>query len=505
MGAWIIIYLNNSFVIVLLDSQDHDNSILKYFSSKVIICSMSELLKSSLEYCLNKFRPEFADLRFFHRNILNIIIQDGKANRIFSRESYGVCARVLLNSAWGFSVVNDLSKESLIKILNDAVSMANASSSLLTERGSVKEVKSIVDEVEFPVKINPRDIAIEDKVKELMQVEKEMREYDNRIVNTVLTYSEAIDEEVVVNSFGTFTSQKITRVILSCLVVTREAGILQRASEVDAGTEGYEVVKRFIDKQLHIKAAERAVKLLSAKTPPAGKFTVVLDPSVVGLLVHEAFGHNSEADHVLSGTSILEGKLGRRVASNSITIIDDSTIPRAFGSYKYDSEGVPGTKRIIVENGILKGFLHSLETAAKFNVEPNGSARADTHLNRPIVRMSNTYIAPGDWRFEEIIEDIKEGIYCKEAQWGYVFPERGQFTCNVDESYMIRNGEVCEMLRNVSFGGLTLEFLKNADAVGKDFELADKGMCGKQGQRMFVSGGGPHIRVRNVVVGGYRW
>ncbi len=465
---------------------------------------MIDLMRRVLDEIASQYRPEFMDLRAFRRLSLSVVIQDGRADRVLSRELWGACARALIDGAWGFSAINDTSEEALRRILSEAARMARASSRRLTERGAVAEVKPSVDDVELPVKIRPEDVPIEDKVRELMEVEGEMRKYDPRIVNTVLSYGEAVDEEAVVNTQGTEVRQRITRTTISAFVVTREAGVLQRGSEVEAGTQGYEVVKRFIDQEMHVKACERAVKLLSAESPPAGKFTVVLDPSVVGLLVHEAFGHNSEADHVLSGESILAGKLGEQVASPLVTIVDDSTMEGAYGSYKYDSEGTPGRRRVIVEQGILRGFLHSLETAAKLGMEPNGSARADTHLWRPIVRMSNTFIEPGDWTFEEMIEGIREGIYCKASRWGYVFTEKGQFTCNVDESYMIRNGEVCEMLRNVSFGGLTLETLKNVDAVGRDFVLADKGMCGKGGQGMFVGGGGPHIRIREVVVGGRR-
>jgi len=461
-------------------------------------------MRGVLDKYIEKYRPEFMDLRVFKRLSFSVVIQDGKADKVLSRELWGACARALIDGAWGFSAINSTSREDLERILSEAARMAKASSKRITERGVVAKVKPVVDDVELPVKIKPENIAIEDKVHEFLKIEEEMRKYDARIVNTVLSYNDSVDEEIVVNSLGTEVRQKITRTSISAFVVTKEGEILQRGTEVEAGTQGYEVVKRFIKENKHLKACERAVKLLSAEKPPAGKFTVILDPSVVGLLVHEAFGHNSEADHVLSGESILSDKLGKRVASPLVTIIDDSTIEGAYGSYKYDSEGTPGRKRVIVKNGILKDFLHSLETAAKLNMEPNGSARADTHLWRPIVRMSNTYIAPGDWKFEEMIEDVKEGIYCKASRWGYVFTEKGQFTCNVDESYMIRNGELREMLRNVSFGGLTLETLKKVDAVGRDFVLADKGMCGKAGQGMFVGGGGPHIRIKEVVVGGRR-
>ena len=240
----------------------------------------------------------------------------------------------------------------------------------------------------------------------------------------------------------------------------------------------------------------------TASRAPSGKFPVVLHPSITGLLVHEALGHNAEADHVFNGESIIEGKLNQEIASDLVTIIDDATLPRLSGSYPYDSEGTPGQKRVIVENGVLKCYMHSLETAARFGVKPNGSARAmDGHCS-PIVRMSNTFIAPGELTFEEMLKDIDEGIFMAQGHWGYVFCERGQYTCHAGEAWMIRNGQLGEHLRDVSFSGMTLETLMNIDAVSQDLEFLLPGMCGKSGQWMHVNGGGPYVRVREVVVGG---
>jgi TldD protein len=281
-----------------------------------------------------------------------------------------------------------------------------------------------------------------------------------------------------------------------------DGDVRQQAGERRGEQCGYELIDRLTPDEVSAKAAKRAVALLKAKRAPAGKFTVVFHPSITGLLTHEALGHNSEADLVLSGQSILEGKLGQKIASECITIIDDGTIPGSWGSYAYDSEGTASQRRVIIENGVLKGFLHSLETAAKMGVAPNGSARAQGFGNRPVVRMSNTFIVPGTMTFEELLKDIDIGVYLKGGQWGYVLCERGQYTCSAGEGYMIRNGQLAEHLRDVCISGLTLETLANADAVSRDFEMQMPGMCGKSGQGMHINAGGPHVRVRDIVVGG---
>jgi TldD protein len=219
-----------------------------------------------------------------------------------------------------------------------------------------------------------------------------------------------------------------------------ENGLRQTAHERRAGISGFELVEETSPEEFSIRAAHRAIQLLSAKPAPAGSFPAVFHPSIAGLLVHEALGHNAEADQVWSGESILEGKLGQKIASDLVTIVNDPTIPNSYGSYKYDSEGTPGQRRVIIEKGVLKGFLHSLETASNFGASPNGSARAQNYAYRPVVRMSNTFMEPGQATFEEIIKPIERGIFLERGQWGYVFVERGQYTCHADSGRMIEHG-----------------------------------------------------------------
>lgn len=250
------------------------------------------------------------------------------------------------------------------------------------------------------------------------------------------------------------------------------------------------------------RTADRAVSLLSAEPAPSGKFDVVIDPLICGLLVHEAFGHNAEADAVWTGNSILEGKLGQRVASELVTITDDPTRPDLNGSFEYDHEGVPAQRHTIVENGVLKGYLHSLETAARLGMAPNGAARAQGHQDVPIVRMSNTAIEPGDWSLTEMLAESRRGLYLSGGAWGYVYTAAGQFTCNVEEAFLIEDGSLTTHFRNVCIAGLTLETLDNVWAVGDDLKFELGGTCGKDGQAAAVDSGGPHLAIRGVVVGG---
>jgi TldD protein len=265
---------------------------------------------------------------------------------------------------------------------------------------------------------------------------------------------------------------------------------------------GYELIEATTEEALSVVAVDRAMRLLTAKPAPAGTMPVIFDPSATGLFTHEALGHNAEADAVWTGQSLLAGRMGQRIAADCVTIVDDPTMEGKFGFYFFDSEGTPARRRVIVENGILKEYLHSLETAARFEVAPNGAARADGHTAAPIVRMSNTFIAPGEASVEEMIKSVDRGIYLRDAQGGYVFPERGQFTCKAGAAVMIEKGELGEPLRDVSVAGLTLEILQNVEAVAGDLEVDWPGFCGKGGQSAPTSIGGPHMKVSSMVVGG---
>ncbi len=244
--------------------------------------------------------------------------------------------------------------------------------------------------------------------------------------------------------------------------------------------------------------AKRAVEQLKAKSPKGGTFPVVLGPNVVGVFVHEAFGHLAEADLALSG-GVLSNNFGKKIGSDQVTFYDDGTVNGAFGSFKYDDEGVPTHKTLLIKDGVVYGLMHNRETAHKFNAEPTGNARAEDFRVEPIIRMRNTYMDPRDCSFEELIEGVKFGYYFKSFRGGQANLD-GTFQVGIQEGYEIVNGEIGEPVRDASISGSTLETLNKVEAVGKDFTLWP-GRCGK-GQTAFICDGGPHIRINEVVVGG---
>ncbi len=448
-------------------------------------------------------KVDFAEVRYAAANHSGLMLQDGRADRVGAGRRAGMGVRVLSAGAWGFGSTESLSESDWLSSLDDALDMARVTASRLEEPVVLPALEAVTDDTTTSFDIDPTDVSLDRKLAAVRGYEEaSAKRAGDSVANLMTGYNDARQVEIVCNTRGTLVSSETVRTIVWHAITAQDGDLRQRSRETRAGQAGFEIVERTPAQELSVKAADRAVSLLSAPPAPAGNFPAIFHPSIAGLLVHEALGHNMEADHVLAGQSILEGKLGSQVAADCITVVDDSDVPGSWGSYRYDSEGTPGRRRVLVERGVLKGFLHSLETAGKMGVEPTGSARADGFSHRPIVRMSNTMILPGELSLEELIRDIDLGVLLQAGQWGYVWCEKGQYTCHAGEGIMIRNGQLAEQVRDVSVSGLVLETLANALAVSRDFELDMPGNCGKNGQGMPVNGGGPYIKVREIVVGG---
>ena len=461
----------------------------------------------------------FADVRLEESQATFILVQDGRADKVAATKSRGAGIRVLVDGAWGFAATSRLEKGSLFSALERAISLARGSKEYVADPGVVARVSPIRGEERESVKKDPRQVSVRQKATKLLEFEKSaLKAAGQEIVNSVLSYGDSVVEEIISNTNGTLVDRCTVRTSISATMTALADGLRQTAHERRAQISGFELVEEVSPEEFSIRAANKAIELLSAKPAPAGSFPVVFHPSITGFLVHEALGHNAEADLVWEGESMLEGKLGQKIASDLVTIVNDATIPGSYGSYKYDSEGTLGQRFIIIEKGVLKGFLHSLETASRFGASPNGSARAQNYAHRPVVRMSNTFMEParekesgesgsrrtGEVSFEEIIKPIERGIFLDRGQWGYVFVERGQYTCHAGSGWMIEHGKLGEPLRDVSISGLTLETLKDIEAVSSDFEMDMPGPCSKAGQGVPVNTGGPYVRVRELIVGGQR-
>jgi len=447
----------------------------------------------------------FADARAGESTASGVFLQDGRSERLSQSTSRRLGVRVMKEGAWGFATTEDVTRAGAEAALDAALAMARASEKLPCDLADIAPVDPVIDTVAIEPQEDPRSVSAAEKMRSLQAFERAMLERAGDVaVNTIVNYSDTSVAETLANTRGTLLEVRTVRTWLGAGITVQREGLRQRAFERRAAQRGYELVRETTPEELSIRAADVALSLLGAALPPSGKFPVVFSPGVTGLFTHEAIGHNAEADLVLAGTSIIEGKIGEKIGSELVTIIDESDLGTTWGSYQYDSEGTPAQRRVIIENGVLRGLMHSLTTASHFGVPANGSGRAQDCGCRPQVRMSNTYIQPaeGNIQLEDMIRDIDLGLYAKGGHSGYVMCEKGQFTCNVGEGRMIRNGQLAEPVRDVAVNGMTLEALHNIDRVASDFSLDWPGMCGKGGQGMPNNCGGPHIRIKELVVGG---
>jgi len=463
---------------------------------------MKELAQKARDKCRQK-GATFADVRAVHTEGNSILLQDGRADKVNAWSGTGLGVRVLVEGAWGFASISAAREEQMDECLEAAFAMARASRQRLGELSALAQVEAVEDQVPAQYDKDPRAVPIEEKMSALRGYEQAaITRHKDKLANTTVSYNDSTERTVLCNTRGTLIESEVVRTMVGTTMTAQDGDVRQRGWEHKGKLCGFELIEGLTAEDLSLKAADRAVALLKARRAPAGKFPVVFAPSIAGLFVHEALGHNAEADLVLAGESILEGKLGTRIAADCVNVVDDGTIAQSWGSYKYDSEGVPAQRRQIIKDGVLVGYMHSLQTAAKLGTPPNGSARAEGYYNRPVVRMSNTFIVPGRQSFAELIKDIDEGLYMSGGHWGYVMCEKGQYTCHAGEGWMIRNGQLAEHIRDVSISGMILDTLASTEGVSDAFEMEMPGNCGKGGQSMPVNGGGPHVRVREVVVGG---
>ena len=461
---------------------------------------------------LAKDKIEYWDIRAEVNYGTKLDFTDQKSKEISSYQINECGIRTFLNGGWGFCVLKDLNREAIKIGFQKAIKLANLSESLNKNKFKILESDPLIRKFKVGVKKDLDEVDIEEKIKLVMEHEKTASDYSQKIINTKTLYMDGHNQNLFVSSNDSNIFQDLSFLRLFCLAYAKKNSIIQRSVNSVAGIGGYEISETEKAINLSKKTAQEALDLLNAKSPVGGKFTIITDPKLTGTMIHEAFGHACEADHILNNESILEGKIGKQVASENINIIDNPTMGQGkqfdlpyelFGSYFVDNEGIPSQKTTIIENGILKNYLHNLETSSRMKTLPNGHGRASASSTRPQVRMGFTFLEPEDWNIEEIIEDTKNGILCEDFQYGYTDPTSGNFQFKCKFSYKIINGEKKEIMRDVALSGMILEVLNKISAIGnkKTFNYSD-GVCGKNGQRVRVCDGGPYIRIENVTVGG---
>lgn len=437
---------------------------------------------------------KFYDCRVIEGSSTSIILDNGKIEEISRNFSRGAGVRALCGGSWGYTAVEG---EIDLKHGVEAASKLAFSMNANTPKEDVELAAVNPPKIDnLPeIRIDPRNVAIEEKVDLLKSIEA--RAKVEGVSSTRVMYMESEFKIGYRSSDGLDCAYELLNVGFAVSAVASENGVYQAGRESRFGY-GYELFEKENVLELAGIAGNTAVELLKAKTPKGGEMPVLLNQELAGVFAHEAVGHASEADLVLEGDSILENRIGEQIASPLITIIDDPTL-HEFGYYPFDAEGSQSRRTEIIRDGVFNSYLHSRETAAKLGGTP-GNCRAQGY-SMPVVRMSNTFIDNGDARFEEMLEEVRDGMYLIGSRGGQVNTGEGIFQFNAEKGYMIKNGELTELIRDVSLSGKILEILNHVTLVGNDLKMT-AGRCGKAGQLVPVSDGSPHIAISKALVGG---
>jgi TldD protein len=443
---------------------------------------------------------EYADLYFEYLATTSIGIDEGIVKSATEGVSLGVGVRVIAGERTGYAYSDDLSPEKIRKAARVAAHIA---------KGPATIVKTGFEEARqhnlYPMLSAPHETGLAERVELVKRADLAARAYDPRVFQVQATYADSLRNVLVATSEGrlSYDRQPMARMSVSALARQGDG-----APQHGHSGGGGRVTLEFFEKEKtpeHFarEAARQAIVQLDAVDAPAGETTVVLGPGWPGILLHEAVGHGLEADFNRKGVSAFSGRIGQQVASPLCTVIDDGTIGSRRGSLNVDDEGMPTQKNVLIENGVLRGYLQDKLSSRLTNNTSTGSGRRESYQHIPMPRMTNTYMLAGESDPEEIIKSVQKGLYCATFGGGQVDITSGNFVFSATESYLIENGKLTRPVRGASLIGNGPEALKYVSMVGRDLHLDEGiGVCGKEGQSVPVGVGIPTVKIDRMTVGG---
>lgn len=454
-----------------------------------------ELLTKALKKAISS-GGEYAEIFVENKKPTLIHLEDSKIEKVISGVDYGIGIRLIYDGRTAYAYSNDLSEESL---LNAASEVSKAASKKATD--SIIDLKTKSPSVSFDIRLFPENVPVEKKISLVRKADNIARGYDSRIRQVSVIYNDFIQKVQIATTEGTIAEDERIHTLSVIQVVASDNGIVQTGYESIGGSLGFELFDEIDTEELSLKAAKRAIMMLTARRAPGRRMPVVISSEAGGTMIHEAIGHGLEADLVQQGLSIYSKKMGQEIASSLVTVIDDSTIQKKRGSFRFDDEGMPSQHTVLLEKGILKSYMYDKLTAIKDGVLSTGNGRRQSYQYRPIPRMTNTFIAPGDTPPEKIINSVDYGLFVKKMGGGQVNTITGDFVFDVQEGYLIKKGLVEEAVRGATLAGNGPEVLKSIDMVGSDLGFSI-GTCGKDSQGVPVSDAMPTVRIPEIVVGG---
>ncbi|MCK9419599.1 MAG: TldD/PmbA family protein [Nitrospirae bacterium] len=439
---------------------------------------------------------EFADVFIEQSAPLSLMCEDNRIEKVLSGVDCGAGVRLIFGRRTAYAYTNELTTGSLLEIA-DAVRQAAAGD---IHQPAVTLIRAN-PRVDLLVRQAPERVDTSRKAAMVLQANKVARSFDPRIRQALVSYRENRQRVLMANSDGVLAGDERMYLTAVVHVVAADGAVVQTGYEPIGGIAGMELFDAYPLDQAAETAARRAVMMLSARKAPAGRMPVVLSSEAGGTMIHEAVGHGLEADLAQAGLSVYSNKRGERIASSLITVVDDATLAGKRGSFRFDDEGVDAERTVLVDRGILKSFMYDRLTAMKDGARSTGNGRRESYKHRPIPRMTNTMIMPGESDPEDILRSTPNGLFVKKMGGGQVNTVNGDFVFEVSEGYLIENGKIGELVRGATLTGNGPQVLLSIDRVGTDLGFSI-GTCGKDGQGSPVSDAQPTLRIPEITVGG---
>lgn len=445
---------------------------------------------------------DFADIFLEYRTSLSILMEEDIIKESSENVTLGLGLRVIRKDRTGYAYTNDLSEEKLKSVALTASAIASAR----TARKLPLPFRNLRPEKDVSrARLVASSRPLQEKIRLVERAYRSALNHNQDIKKVQVAYGESLQHIKILNSEGLLVEDKRPMVKLVVLALAEKNGRRESGFCGGGGRVGLEYFNRELTPEtIGQEAAREACLLLEAVDPPAGEMPVVLSPGHSGVLIHEAVGHLLEADFIRKKTSVLWNKLGKRVGSEQLNIYDDPTRPGFRGSYNFDDEGSRPQKTLLVEKGVVRGFLQDLLSACLMKKEPTGHGRREDFSCWPLPRMANTYIDRGEYDPEEIIRSVRKGFYVSRLSGGQV-EDSGQFTFSVTLGYLIEDGRLGRPVRQATLIGTNLDILRKVEMVGSDLEFGwQTGTCSKEGQDVPVADGCPTMKISGMTVGGLR-
>lgn len=455
---------------------------------------MKEVIRNIIKEFSNQC--DYFEIRIEKFDEQRIVVSNDEVEAVNNRIENGGNVRALVNGGWGFTSFNNL--ENLQEYAKKAIVQAKL---VGKSKSSLAKVEPIEDEYETKLIVNPRDISLDDKIGLFRHYTKIIKDYSDEIKLGRVIYFDTKKEIIFANSEGTYIKQNKIDIGSNIYCISSRGSDTQTQYVSVGGNNDYSIMLD-LDKKIN-EACKIAIELLDAPKIKGGSYTTIINPDLAGVFIHEAFGHLSEGDNVYENERLREIlTLGGVFGSQILNVFDSGIEGNNRGDLPYDDEGVRTEKTYLIKEGKLVGRLHSRETAGKMGEQATGNARSLSYKFEPIPRMRVTAIENGTSTFEDMIKNIKFGVYAVGALGGQTTHEL--FTFSATHGYMIRDGKQCELVRDLNISGNVFETLKNIIAIGNDGQYCNSaGGCGKGGQfPLPVSEASPHIKIENLIIGG---